>query len=200
MISLGVITTLPAPSAAPGATLSARKCLVQLQPNESIVDVRVSALGQGLGRGAFFPYAIGDEVLVAFPEGNYHAGVIVCGLGNAKSANPIGNTGFRALLQHPSGVVLSSADGAPENGIVHGQLLVELAAYITALEIMVNALLTVTSPATASGVGAAAVTFQSAVGGPVSTFAQGLTASASSGVAPGVGGAPFASALHRVSP
>lgn len=199
-VELGVVLAPPVPSTIPGGALAARMVLVALVPSGGVVHARVANLGQGLAKGVFPPLAPKDEVLVFFPGGDPNRAVVFGGLGNGVSANPIANLGLQLLLMHPAGVELRSADGLPAHGLVHGQLLAGLAPYLTALETFMFACSTATL---APQIATAAVAFMAAVqqvGAAPSPFATQLTASASSGTAPGVGGPPFATSLHKATP
>jgi hypothetical protein len=199
---LGLVQTPPAPP--PLAPTAARMVQVQLVPSDRVIDARVANVGQGLGKGVFVPPQPGDEVLVLFPGGDpLRAVALSLGLGSAANPNPLGNTGLAILLQHLGGVRLVSADGLPENGIVHGQFLVELLAYLAALEAFITACSLAVIPQAAE-IKAAALAFIASTKPPLgplpSLFAESVAASATSGTAPGVGGPPYATSLHKVTP
>ncbi|MEQ1494500.1 MAG: phage baseplate assembly protein V [Novosphingobium sp.] len=199
-VEIGTVITPPAPSAVPGAALASRMVQVELRPSGRYVEARVANIGQGLGKGVFAPLLSGDEVLVLFPGGDAHRAVVLGGLGNATAPNPTENQGLQMLIQHPGGVLISNVDGAPGNGIVHGQFLNDLATYLTAFEAF---LFTTSTATTAPQIAAAASTLMVAiqkVGPASSVFLSALLASAASGVAPGIGGPPYATTLHKVSP
>lgn len=198
---LGVVTTPPVPP--PTNALGSRMVLVEIVSSSSpkVLECRVLNLGQGAGRGVFAPLLPGDEVLVLLPGGDPMRAVCIGGLGSAVAPNPLDNTGLRTLVQHPGGVLLSTLDGQPAHGIVHGQHLVDMAPWVAALEAFMVAISTAT---TAPQVAAAAVAFMTAVGlvasPPGSAFGAALLTSAGAGTPPGVGGAPHATALHKVTP
>lgn len=200
-VELGVAQAPPTPSARPSAAQAARHCLVQLVPDGRLVEARVANIGQGFGKGIFAPIQAGDEVLVLLPGGDPNRAIVLGGLGNAKAPNPIGNTGLSMLLQHPAGVRLGTTDGQPEHGIVHGQHLVDLDAFLSALDTYLQAVaLAVDAAAVAASsppiVPAAQTAWEAAFG----AFAAQVSASATSGTAPGVGGPPHATTLHKVTP
>lgn len=199
-VALGKIAKPPTPGAL--SPQGARLVYVDLlsSQDDCTVHARVLNLGQGLGKGLFMPLTVGDEVLVLFPHGDLNQGVVIGGLGNGAAVNPVGNLGTSALVQHPGGVKLTTTDGQPLHGIVHGQFLVDLADYITKFETLIKAIAT---SATAADIAAKAAAFMTAVGMTPATpslFAANMTASAGSGTPPGAGGAPYATALHKVSP
>lgn len=196
-VELGLALTPSAPSALPGYATTARVCQVQLVPDGRIVEARVANLGQGAGRGIFAPVMTGDEVVVLFPGGDPNRAVVLGSLGNGKAPNPLVNDGLAMPLLHPGGVQMVTTDGQPLHGIVHGQFLLELATYLAALETFMN---TVSGAANAGAIAAAANAFAVAVGPLPSAFATNVAASAASGTAPGVGGPPHATALHKVTP
>lgn len=198
-VEVGVALTPSAPSAIPGAAAGARVCQVQLQPGGRIVEARQVNLGQGVGKGVFLPIAPGEEVLVLFPGGDPNRALVLGGLGNGRNPNPSDNLGAAALVMHPGGVELRDAPEVPANGIVHGQFLVELAAYLTQLDALIGSL------AGAANIGAvvsAAAAFCSNTGtvpGTPSTFTQAVLTSAGTNGS-GVGTAPHATLLHKVTP
>lgn len=198
---LGRVQTPPAPP--PTGPTAARMVQVEIVSSSStkVLECRVLNLGQGASRGVFAPLLPGDEVLVLLPGGDPMRAVCIGGLGSAVAPNPLDNTGLRTLVQHPGGVLLSTLDGQPAHGIVHGQHLVDMAPWVTALEAFIFACSTAT---TAANIATAAVAFIAAVqppAGPLpSLFAAALATSAGSGTPPGVGGAPHATALHKVTP
>jgi hypothetical protein len=198
---LGVVQTRPEPLEI-GLT-AARQTQIRLVASGRVVDARVANVGQGLGKGVFAPLQVGDEVLVLFPMGDPMRAVCLGGLGSAVNANPLGNTGLQILLQHPGGVHLVSTDGQPGHGIVHGQFLVELLAYLAALEAFITACSLAVIPQAAE-IKAAALAFIASTKPPLgplpSLFAESVAASATSGTAPGLGGPPYATTLHKVTP
>lgn len=161
MVELGIALTPEGPSTLPGAQLGARMVQVQLVPDGRVVDARVAALGQGIGKGVFAPIQAADELIVLLPGGDANRAVVLGGLANGAAPNPLSNIGLGVLLQHPGGVELRSADGLPAEGIVMGPLVEDLAQYLTALEAFMLASSTAT---TAPQVAAAAVAFMAAVG------------------------------------
>jgi hypothetical protein len=203
--TLGVVRTPPAPSAATGAAAGAWVCQVELVPDRDVIEVRVMNPGQGLGKGLFVPWLVGDEVLVFFPDSDRMRAVALGGFGAASRPNPIDNTGAHALLLHPGGAKLQTTDGQPLHGLVHGQFLAELAPYLTAFETFMT---TISTATTAPQIATAALTFLTGVSAatpvplPVapSGLAINVAASAGSGIAPGVGGPPHATSLHKASP
>lgn len=203
---LGVvqIPLVAPPAPPPGAVYppplgptSARMVQVRTVPGGRVLEARVANLGQGLGKGVFAPLAIGDEVIVLFPGGDPMNAVVLGGLGSATAPNPIANTGLQALIQHPGGVQLGTLDGQPAHGIVHGQHLVDMAPWLTAIEEFIVSCSVAT---TAPQIAAAAAAVITALGALPSPFALSVATSAGSGTPPGVGGPPHATALHKVTP
>lgn len=194
---LGRVQTPPIPP--PTNPTAARMVQVEIVSSSSakVIEARVLNLGQGAGRGVFAPLLPGDEVLVLLPGGDPMRAVCLGGLGSAVAPNPIGNTGLQVLLQHPGGVLLSTTDGQPAHGIVHGQLLVDMAPWLTAIEAFLTACSLAT---TAPAIAAAAAGVITALGALPSPFALAVAASAASGTPPGVGGPPHATTLHKVTP
>lgn len=163
--------------------------------DDSTVHARVLNLGQGVGKGLFCPLQVGDEVVVLFPHGDLNQGIVIGGIGNGVAVNPVQNTGVQMLAQHPGGVKLNTTEGQPLHGIVHGQFLVEANAFLSDLMIFLGIVATAT---TAPQIATAASTF---IARPsVLTMIANLAASAGSGTPPGVGGPPYSTALHKVSP
>lgn len=196
-VELGVALTPAAPSTLPGATTAARTVTVQLVHGTRTVEARVANVGQGAGRGIFAPILPGDELLVLFPGGEPNRAVVLGGLGSAKSPNPTENLGLAMLLLHPGGVLLSSVDGGLPHGIVHGQFLAELSNLLSALTAFMTAC-SIASIPQAAEIKTAALDFLA--DSPALAFVGAVAASAQSGVAPGVGGPPYATALHKVTP
>lgn len=193
---LGVVQSPPiAPVLVPTA---ARMVLVSLVQSDRVIDCRVANLGQGAGKGVFAPLFPGDEVLVLFPGGDPMRAVCFGGLGSAVSPNPLGNLGLQLLLQHPGGVQLVTTDGQPAHGIVHGQHLVDMVGFLTALTTFMTAIVGVIDGTTVAPVGPAATAFNA--NPAVISFLAAVTASASSGTPPGVGGPPHATLAHKVTP
>lgn len=207
---LGVvqIPLVAPPAPPPGAVYppplgptSARMVQVRTVPGGRVLEARVANLGQGLGKGVFAPLAIGDEVIVLFPNGDPMNAVVIGGLGSATAPNPIANTGLQALIQHPGGVQLGTLDGQPAHGIVHGQHLVDLSAYLTALDAYLTAVaVAVNAAATAGSVPVIVPASQTAWEAASESFRTAVATSAGSGTPPGVGGPPHATALHKVTP
>lgn len=195
MIELGTVLLPPTPD--PTMPVAAWHVLVELQPDGRTVDARVANVGQGPGKGAFWPLLKGDEVIVLLPGGDPNRAVVLGSLGNAKSPNPTANTGLRPLLMHPAGVELRSADGLPAHGLVLAPLLQDLQAFVTALLTFMGTAGTATGPA--APVAAAAATFLADPA--VQTLLAGLTASAApnNSVPPGVGAPPYATPTHKAT-
>lgn len=199
---LGVAMSPSAPSSFPPAALAARTVLVQLVYGGRMLEARVANIGQGAGRGIFAPILPGDELVVLFPGGDPNRAIVIAALGNGKSPNPVDNDALKMLLMHPGGVLLSNADQAPGHGIVHGQYLADHSGWLTAVMTFMTAVAAAGSAATPALQVAAIITAATdfLADPAAAAFQAGVTASASSGVAPGVGGPPYATTLHKVTP
>lgn len=187
-VELGLAITPSAPSVLPGQTATARMVQLQLVPSGRLVEARVANVGQGTGKGIFAPILAGDEVIVLFPAGDPNRAVVLGGLGNGKSPNPVGNDQLSMLVQHPGGVRLVAVDGLPEYRIVHVELLSALSGFLAALDAFMTTSATATGAA--APVAAAATTYQTSPA--VIELEAGLQASINAGP-------PYASALHKVT-
>lgn len=170
---------------------------IELLPDLRRADARAIYMGAGLLKGVFVPYQTGDEVLCLCVDGDPMRSVVIGGLGNLTTPVPtsvdliLGG----AVVMHPLGVELRSADVIPSEGIVKGGMLSPFENWVGALELF---MLTTSTATTAPAIAAAALVFMATVGqiGPIpSPFSLGLTAS---GTPPG-GGPPFASLLNKVT-
>lgn len=188
MVELGKVLTVPAPGLHDPSGQAARMVQVQLVPSGRLAEARVANLGQGLARGVFAPPAPGDEVLVLLPGGDPNRAVVLGGLGNGASPNPVANDGLKVLLMHPGGVELRSADGLPAHGIVMAPLLQGLLDYVNAVTVFMAAAALDTS--LSPGVAAAATAFQADP--RVVEFVAELGASTAAGP-------PYASATNKVT-
>ncbi len=188
-----VLALVPNPS---GPTLPP---LLQIEflPDGRTADARAIYPGAGLLKGLFVPYQPGDEVICLCVDGDPNRSVVIGGLGNLTTPVPtsvdliLGG----AVVMHPLGVELRSADVIPSESIVKGGMLSPFGTWVVALEAF---MFTTSTATTAATIAAAAVTFMAAVGkiGPLpSSFSAQLTVS---GTPPG-GGPPFASALNKVT-
>jgi Zn-dependent protease len=165
-----------------------------------MVEARVAHVGQGAGRGAFWSPMAGDEVVVLLPGGDPARAVVLGSLGGVRAPHPVAVTGVNAVLMHPGGVELRTADALPAHGIVLGALLPDLLAFVTALQTFMAAVVAASASPPASAVpaiGTAATAF-SADPSVVALLAGLTTSSAPTAAAPpGVGGPPYASPLNR---
>lgn len=196
---LGQAITPEAPSTVKGCASIARVVQVRLVSGQTCT-CRVLHLGQGLGRGVFTPILSGDEVLVLFPAGDPNRAVCISGFGNGVAVNPVANDLLHYVLMHPGGVELRSADGLPAHGIVQGNLLTDLATYLSAFEtFMFDISIAATAPEIATAALAFMATTQKIAATP-STFLAALTTAGAGDPATGQGTAPYASILNRVTP
>lgn len=155
-VELGTLQGAPAPNLHDRTGTSARVVDVLLRPSGRLVEARVAHLGQGLGRGVFAPLEPDDQVLVFLPAGDANQAVVLGSLGSVLAPNPIANDGAKALVMHPGGVELRSADGLEAQGVVLAALLPGLLDLLSALQLFMA---TASSATTAPQIAAAAASF-----------------------------------------
>ena len=170
---------------------------IELLPDLRKADARAIYPGAGLLKGFFVPYQTGDEVLCLCVDGDPMRSVVIGGLGNLTTPIPtsVDLVLGGAVVMHPLGVELRSADVIPSEGIVKGGMLSPFESWVSALELF---MFTTSTATTAPQIAAAALVFTATVGqiGPLpSPFSAQLTVS---GTPPG-GGPPFASLLNKVT-
>jgi hypothetical protein len=90
--------------------------LVTLQPDGRQVEARLAVGGAGSLRGAFWPVAVGDVVLVLLPGGDPSQAVAIAGLTSREASPPASWDNAQPQVVHPSGlhVRTSGAGSAPQ--------------------------------------------------------------------------------------
>jgi len=82
------------------------------------VQARLAAWGAGDRTGAWFPVAVGDEVLVLFPDGDPNRAVAVPGLPSEAARVPTGWNNDHVEIVHSGGMKVRTTDGATTSKVL----------------------------------------------------------------------------------
>lgn len=199
-VELATVVIPPVPGKIPNTVTLA------MQPGNRPGEARVAWIGAGPLAGILTPLLPGTEVICLVPNGNPMRAVIIGSFHSLKAPPPASWLGTNTRIQNPAGNELRSAEGLPADGIVLGAFLVQIQAYVTAMDVLLNALASAAAVpgvapaqavAVAAAVAAAVPVFQSST----AAFKAALATSASfvDPTTGGFGGAPFASTLNRAT-
>lgn len=108
---------------------------VRIQPGDEndLVQARLCASGSGAGQGIYWPVAVGDEVLLVFPDGDRMRAVAIPGLTSGAAKPPSGWNNDHVEVVQPNGMTVRRTEGANTSPVVTATILPELLKFVNAV-------------------------------------------------------------------
>ena len=107
---------------------------VTLQPSQREVQGRMAQLGAIAAGGLFWPVAVGDEVLVVFPDADPNAAICLPWLASLAAPVPTTWDNLTPQLVHPLGLTLRLTQAGVPLRVVTEDFLVQLQAALTEVQ------------------------------------------------------------------